>query len=82
MKQPFLLVRERRASVLRRFVERGIVGVEILRVEMILRDAEGIAESLIVYYLALAEIFERFTDIGVVNKTKQIVVSYTRLLFC
>ena len=49
---------------------------------MILRDAEGIAESLIVYYLALAEIFERFTDIGVVNKTKQIVVSYTRLLFC
>ena len=32
--------------------------------------------------LALAEIFERLADVGVVDKADKIVVGHSRLLFC
>ena len=63
-------------------VTRGVYGVEILAVEIVLRDAEGIGESLIVNYLALAQIFERLSNVWIVNQAQKIIVGHTRLLLC
>ena len=49
---------------------------------MILRDAERVTETLIVYDFALAEIPERVTHIGIVAKTNQVVVGNACLLLC
>ena len=49
---------------------------------MILRDADGVGEALIVYHLALAEIFDRIADVGIVCQTQNVVVGDARLLLC
>ena len=75
---PFLLTA---AAALRAvFVKGWVAGVEVLRVESILRDPESIAEALIVYYLALAKEFDDIVDIGVVGKTENVVIGHSRLL--
>ena len=61
-------------------VEGGVADVEVLRVEVILRDAEGVAEALIMHDLALAEEFDHVVDVGVVGQTQDIVVGRARLL--
>ena len=63
-------------------VEARIEGVEVFAVKIVLRDAYGVAESLRVNYLTLAEILYRLLDIGVVNKTQDIVVGHASLLLC
>ena len=62
-------------------VKRGVDRVEILRVEIVLRDAQGIAEALIVHDLALAQEFDWVADIGIVAKTQNVVIGRACLLF-
>ena len=52
----------------------GIVGIEVLRVKVILCDAQGIAEALEVHDFALAKEFDRFAYIGIVHQAQNIVV--------
>lgn len=49
-------------------IEARIEGVEIFAVELILCIAQGFAEALIVYNLALAKEFDNIFDIGIVRK--------------
>ena len=63
-------------------VKRRVAGVEILAVQMLLRNAEGIAEALIVNDLALTEILDGIAHVGIVGHTQNIVVGDTRLLLC
>ena len=61
-------------------IKAGIDGVEILAVQLILRNAEGIAEALVMDDLALAEIFDDVAHVGIVAQAKNIVVGHARLL--
>ena len=63
-------------------VKGRIAGVEILGVKIILRDAEGIAEPLIVNYLAGAKELDRVVDVGIVRQAENIVVGGAGLLLC
>ena len=47
---------------------------------MILRDADGIAEALIMDDLALAQVLDGIAHVGIVNKTEDVVVGDARLL--
>ena len=49
---------------------------------MLLSPSEGIAESLIMNDLTLAQILDGIAHIGIVNETKDVVVGYASLLFC
>ena len=60
----------------------GIECVEILLIELLLRSAKDIAESLVVNYLALAEVFQGLAHVGIVDKTDKVVVGHARLLLC
>ncbi len=64
------------------FIKRRIDRIEILAVEMILRDAKGIAKALIMHDLALAQIFDGIAHIRIVAQAKDIVVGHARLLLC
>ena len=63
-------------------VKGGIESVKILGVQIILSDAKCLAEALIVNYLALTKELDRIADIGIVNKTQNVVVGHTCLLLC
>ena len=63
-------------------IKAWIEGVEIFAVKIILGDAYGIAESLIVYYFALAQVFYRLFDVGIVDKTQNVVIGHASLLLC
>lgn len=63
-------------------VEAGVEGVEVLLVELILCDAEALAEALVVDDLALAQELDGLADIGIVDQPQDIVVGRARLLFC
>ena len=62
------------------FIEGWVADVEVFGVKVILRDAEGIAEALIMHDLALAEEFDHVVDVGVVRQTQDIVIGRARLL--
>ena len=49
---------------------------------MLLRNAQGIAETLIMNDLALAQIAKDVSYVGIVAKTNQIVIGGTRFLLC
>ena len=49
---------------------------------MVLRDAERVAETLVVDNLTLTKEFQGVADIGIVDKAQKVVVSDARLLFC
>ena len=49
---------------------------------MVLSNAKGIAEALIVYDLTLTQELDRITHIRVVGHTKNVVVGDARLLLC
>ena len=63
-------------------VKRGIDRVEILAVELFLSDSQGIAKALIVHDLALTQVAQRITHVGIVAQADEIVVGRTRLLLC
>ena len=64
------------------FIKTRIHRIKILRIQPVLRDAQGIAKPLIMDDLALAEVFERLANVGVVDKTDEVVVGHARLLLC
>ena len=49
---------------------------------MLLRDAEGIGEALVVDDFAFAQVFDWVTDVGVIGHAQNVVVGHARLLFC
>ena len=49
---------------------------------MILRDADGITETLEMVDLALAEEFDGVTYIGIIHKAEDVVVCCARFLLC
>ena len=63
-------------------IEGRVVAVEILGIQMILRNAEGIAEPLIVNDLPFAKEFDGIPYVGVVAKPQNVVVGGSRLLLC
>ena len=62
------------------FIKTRVAGVEILAVEMVGRDPEAFAETLVVDDLPFPQEFQRIADIRVVNKAEQVVVRCTGLL--
>ena len=50
------------------FVERGVDGIEIFRVQMILRNTDRVGEALIVNDLSGAEKFDRLPHIGIIGQ--------------
>ncbi len=65
-----------------RFVEGRVDRVKVLGIEIILCNANGVAEALIVHELALAQEFDRLADVGVITQTQNVVVRRARLLLC
>ena len=63
-------------------VKRGVEGIKVFAVEVLLRDAEGIGEALIVHDLAFAQIFDGVAHVGIVAQAQNVVVGHARLLFC
>lgn len=63
-------------------VKRRIEGVEVPRVEIVLRDAERFAEALEVDHFTLAQEFDRFAYIRVIDEAQNIVVGRPGLLLC
>ena len=49
---------------------------------MILRDTNGIAETLEMINLSLAEKFDRVAHIGIIHKTENVIIRCARFLLC
>ena len=60
----------------------GIECVEILLIELLLRSAKDIAESLEVHYLTLTKKLDNVADVGIVGETENVIVGDSRLLLC
>ena len=63
-------------------IKRGVEGVEVLFVELILCDTQAFAETLVVDDLALTQELDGLADIGIIDQTQDVVISSARLLFC
>ncbi len=63
-------------------VEAGVERVEILGVEVILSNSQGVAESLIMHYLALTQELNGLFNVGVVNESQDVVVGRASRLLC
>ena len=61
-------------------VERGIISVKVLVIEVILNDAQRIAEALEVVDLSLAEELDGVADVGIVDEAEDVIVGDARLL--
>lgn len=63
-------------------VKGGIESIKILRIQIVLRDTECLAEALIMHDLAFAKEFDGFAYIGIVYKAQNIVIGNTSFLLC
>ena len=63
-------------------VKGRVNSVEILTVEMLLRAAKGVGESLIMHDLTLTKIFDGIANIGIVHQTQNVIVGGASLLLC
>ena len=63
-------------------VKRGVAGVKILRIEIVLCYAQSIGEALIVNDLACAQKSYSVVYVGVVGKAQDIIVGRARFLLC
>lgn len=61
-------------------VEGGVVGVEVLRVQIVLYDAKRVAEALEVRDFPRAQEADRVAHVRVVGEAEDVVVGQTRLL--
>ena len=61
---------------------RGIEGVEVLRVEVVLGDAEGVAKPLIMHDLPLPQELDGIPHVGVVAEAEDVVVGDAGFLLC
>jgi hypothetical protein len=69
-------------SSLSRSVEFRVECVKVLGIQIILNDPERFAESLEVDDFARTQEFDRFSYIGIVNETKNIIINGSRFLLC
>ena len=76
----------RRAGVLLNLslwlVKGRIERIEILAVQMLLCNAQGIAKALVVNDLTFTQITQRISDVGIIAQANQIVIGYPCLLLC
>ena len=63
-------------------VKGGVISVEILGIQVILRDTKGITEALVMHDLALTQKLDGLTNIRVIGHTQNVVVGHARLLLC
>ena len=63
-------------------VKGRVVSVEIFGIQIVLRDAEGVTEALIMHKLALAQKFDGLAHVGIVAKAQDVVIGRARLLLC
>ena len=63
-------------------VKGRIESVKILGVKVILRDAQSLAESLVMHDLSLAKELDGIANVGVIYETQNVVVGHPRLLLC
>ena len=53
-------------------VKAGIEGIEIFAVQMVLGNADGVAEALIMHDLALTQILDGIADVGIVAQAQNV----------
>ena len=63
-------------------IEGGIIGVKVLAVHLVLRDAQGIGEALVMHKLPLAQKLDRLAHVGIICQAQDIVVGRACLLLC
>ena len=63
-------------------VKAGVECIEILGVEVILSDSQGISESLIMHYLTLTQELNRLLNVRIINESQNVVVRRASLLLC
>ena len=63
-------------------VKAGVIGVEILVVQVVLDHAHTFPEALEVDDLALTKEADGITDVGVIAEAQDVVVGGAGLLFC
>jgi hypothetical protein len=63
-------------------VKRRVASVEILGIEVVLRYADSIGETLIVNDFTCAQELYYVVDVGVVGKTQNVVIGRASLLLC
>lgn len=61
-------------------VERGVKRVEVFGIESIGRDAQTLAEALVMHNLALAQELDGVAHIGIIRKAQDVVIRYAGLL--
>ncbi len=59
-----------------------ITDVEVLRIESILQEPEGFAESLEMYNLALSQEADGIADFGIFDQAENVIVCGAGFLFC
>ena len=64
------------------FIEGRIVRVEVLGIQGVLGDPQGLRKSLVVHYLTLTQELDGILDVGIVGQPQNVVVGHTRLLLC
>ena len=64
------------------FVKGRVASVEIFGVEMVLRYADTLAETLIMDDLALSQELDRIAYVGVVGEAENVVIGRASLLLC
>ena len=63
-------------------IERRVVGVEVLGIQMVLGDAEGVAKTLIMHDLPLAKELNGVAYVGIVRQAQNVVVGGACFLLC
>ena len=64
------------------FVKGRVEGVEVFGVKLIGDHPEGFSKPLVMHYLTLTQEDEGISDIGVIDKTQNVVVGHSCLLLC
>ena len=64
------------------FIKTRVAGVEILAVEVVGRDPEAFAETLVVDDLPFPQELDDIADVRIIGKAENVVVGHARLLLC
>ena len=63
-------------------VKGRVAGIEVLGVQIILSYAHSVGKPLEMHDLSLSEEFDRITNVGIVNKSQNVVIGRASLLLC
>ena len=67
-------------SLAARTVKGGVASVEILGIQVVLGDAEGIGKPLVMHDLTLPQELDGVTDVGIVAEAENVIVGHAGLL--